>query len=53
VTSVLVARNVRFARGWNNPTHEQLSDLITHNLALEEELAENEDLTVLLVRAQE
>jgi len=34
VTSVLVARNVRFARGWSNPTHAQLLDLITHNLAL-------------------
>ena len=33
-TSALVARGVRFARGWNNPAHEQLLDLITHNLAL-------------------
>jgi hypothetical protein len=34
VTSELVARDVRFARGWNNPPHEQLLNLITHNLAL-------------------
>ncbi|MBM3240217.1 hypothetical protein FJZ31_28360 [Candidatus Poribacteria bacterium] len=26
VTSELVARDVRFARGWNNPAHEQLLD---------------------------
>lgn len=34
VTSELVARGVRFARGWNNPPHEQLLNLITHNLSL-------------------
>jgi len=34
VTSKLVARGVRFARGWNNPPHEQLLNLITHNLTL-------------------
>lgn len=34
VTNELVARGVRFARGWNNPPHEQLLTLITHNLAL-------------------
>jgi len=34
VTSELVARSVRFARGWNNPPHEQLLNLITYNLAL-------------------
>ncbi len=33
VTNELVARGVRFARGWNNPPHEQLLNLITHNLA--------------------
>jgi uncharacterized protein (UPF0332 family) len=34
VTSELVARGVSFARGWNNPPHEQLLNLITHNLPL-------------------
>jgi uncharacterized protein (UPF0332 family) len=34
VTSELVARGVRFARGWNNPPHEQLPNLIAHNLTL-------------------
>ena len=34
VTSKLVAQGVRFARGWNNPPHEQLLNLITHNLPL-------------------
>jgi uncharacterized protein (UPF0332 family) len=34
VTSELAARGIRFARGWNNPTHEQLPNLITHNLTL-------------------
>lgn len=30
-TGDLVARRVSFARGWNNPSHEQLPDLILHN----------------------
>jgi uncharacterized protein (UPF0332 family) len=38
VTSELVARSVRFARGWNNPPHEQLLALVDHNLALPQEV---------------
>lgn len=34
VTSRLVARRVSFAHGWNNPAHEQLPNLIVHNLEL-------------------
>ena len=34
VTSELVRRRVSFARGWNNPAHEQVPDLIEHNLSL-------------------
>ena len=34
VTSKLVARRVSFAHGWNNPAHEQLPNLILHNLTL-------------------
>ena len=34
VTGELVKRWVRFARGWKNPAHEQLPDLIEHRLAL-------------------
>jgi len=34
VTSKLVARSVSFAHGWNNPGHEQLPNLILHNLTL-------------------
>ena len=38
VTSELVARGVGFARGWNNPPHEQLLSLVTHNLALPQDV---------------
>jgi len=34
VTSELVARGIRFARGWNNPPHDQLLNLIAHTLTL-------------------
>lgn len=34
VTSRLVERRVSFAHGWNNPGHEQLPNLIGHNLPL-------------------
>lgn len=34
VTGELAKRRVSFARGWNNPAHEQLPSLIEHNLAL-------------------
>ena len=34
VTGVLVARRVAFAHGWNNPAHEQVPDLVLHNLSL-------------------
>jgi uncharacterized protein (UPF0332 family) len=34
VTSELVERGVQFARGWNNPAHDQLPDLVLHNSAL-------------------
>ena len=34
VTSELVKRKLSFARGWNNPAHEQLPDLIENNLSL-------------------
>lgn len=34
VTSELVARGLTFAHGWNNPSHEQLPDLILHNSTL-------------------
>ena len=34
VTGELVARGLSFARGWNNPAHEQLPDLASHNLPL-------------------
>lgn len=37
VTGELVKRRVRFARGWNNPAHEQLLSLIEHNLSLPRE----------------
>lgn len=30
-TSELVARGIPFAHGWNNPSHEQLPDLILNN----------------------
>jgi uncharacterized protein (UPF0332 family) len=31
VTSDLVARRVVFAHGWNNPSHEQMPELVLHN----------------------
>jgi uncharacterized protein (UPF0332 family) len=34
VTGELAAKGVTFARGWNNPAHEQLPDLVSHNLPL-------------------
>ena len=34
VTSRLVERSASFAHGWNNPGHEQLPNLILHNLTL-------------------
>ena len=34
VSGELVKRRVNFARGWQNPAHEQLPDLIENNLAL-------------------
>ena len=34
VTAALAARGVGFARGWNNPAHEQLPDLVSNNLPL-------------------
>jgi uncharacterized protein (UPF0332 family) len=34
VTSELVTRRVTFAHGWNNPSHEQLPDLILNNTSL-------------------
>src|SRR5436190_21436449 len=30
----LAARGVRFPHGWNNPSHEQMPDLVAHNLPL-------------------
>jgi len=38
VTSDLVARGVRFGRGWHNPPHEQLLHLLTHNLTLSQDV---------------
>jgi uncharacterized protein (UPF0332 family) len=34
VSDQLVQRGVRFAHGWNNPTHDQVSALIRSGLAL-------------------
>ena len=34
MTSRLVERGVSFPHGWNNPGHEQLPNLILHNLTL-------------------
>ena len=34
VTDLLVSRNVQFPRGWNNPAHEQLPDLVLNNSGL-------------------
>ena len=34
VTRVLVARNVSFPHGWNNPAHNQLPALILHHTVL-------------------
>jgi hypothetical protein len=34
VTSELVTRGVAFARGWSNPAHDQMPDLVSNNLAL-------------------
>ena len=34
VTSDLTARRVTFAHGWNNPSHEQLPDLVLNNMSL-------------------
>jgi uncharacterized protein (UPF0332 family) len=31
VTSDLTARGVSFAYGWNNPSHDQLPELVLHN----------------------
>jgi uncharacterized protein (UPF0332 family) len=31
VTSDLASRGVRFPYGWNNPSHEQLPELVLHN----------------------
>jgi uncharacterized protein (UPF0332 family) len=33
-TSELAARGITFAHGWNNPSHEQLPDLILNNTSL-------------------
>jgi uncharacterized protein (UPF0332 family) len=38
VTSDLVARGVRFGRGWHNPPHEHLLHLLTHNLTLPQDV---------------
>ena len=34
VTSALVAKNVVFACGWNNPAHDQVPELILNNMGL-------------------
>jgi uncharacterized protein (UPF0332 family) len=34
IAEELSTRRVRFPRGWHNPAHEQLPDLIAHNLSL-------------------
>src|SRR5947208_3007548 len=34
VSGVLVDRGITFPHGWNNPAHEQLPDLVSHNLPL-------------------
>ena len=38
VTSDLVARGVRFGRGWHNPPHEHLLHLMTHTLTLPQDV---------------
>ena len=34
ITDTLVDKGINFAHGWNNPSHEQLPDLVLNNLAL-------------------
>lgn len=38
VTSALVARGVRFGRGWHNPPHEHLLHLLTQHLTLPQDV---------------
>jgi uncharacterized protein (UPF0332 family) len=38
VTSVLVVRSSRFGRGWHNPPHEHLFQLLTPNLTLSQDV---------------
>ena len=38
VTSDLVARGVRFGRGWHHPPHAHLLHLMTHNLTLPQDV---------------
>ena len=38
VTSGLVVQRVRFGRGWRNPPHEHLLNLITHHLTLPQDV---------------
>jgi uncharacterized protein (UPF0332 family) len=37
IAGACVARGVTFPYGWRNPSHEQLPDLVMHNLALPRE----------------
>ena len=34
VTALLVAKGIQFAHGWNNPSHDQLPELVGNNLPL-------------------
>jgi uncharacterized protein (UPF0332 family) len=34
VTAGLLAKGVTFAHGWNNPAHDQVPELVLHNLGL-------------------
>jgi uncharacterized protein (UPF0332 family) len=50
LTNVLIERKVRFARGWNNPAHEQLTPLISSSLSLPQEARRRLRKRIFLLR---